>query len=112
MEFELLSGKRINSVLLYSFNDCQLYAKKSIYGEKQYYECYKNNCKSRVVLERGTFSKCRKFVDHNHGDQESTYRELKALRNIKRKCENFDTAIGEQNALSGIRKTFQNVCQR
>lgn len=103
MEFEIVGGKRRNSNLLYSLSEKHLYAKKSAYKNKIYYTCYQEKCKSRLILEAGVCAKCFDFVEHKHGNQEETYKELKALNNIKRKCTEVHSVIGEANALSGIR---------
>lgn len=112
MEFEILSGKRRNSKLLYSFSEKQIYAKKSIYNNKVFFDCYNKKCKSRVYLLNGECLKAKNFKEHEHSDQKELYEELKALNKIKAKCLESGKSLGEVNALSGIRESFRSVCSR
>lgn len=88
----------------------ELYAKKSIYKNKVFFECYNENCKSRVYLMNGECLKCENFTEHGHDDQKELYEELKALNKIKTKCLESGSSLGELNALSGIRESFRSVC--
>lgn len=111
MEFKILSGKRRNSKLLYSVTEQQLYARKSIYKNKVFYNCYTKDCKSRVFVMDGVCLKYTDFVEHNHSDQKALYEEIVALNAIKNKCLDVGS-LGEVNALTSIRESFRSVCSR
>lgn len=60
----------------------------------------------RVFYQKG-------YVDHNHGDEETTYRELKALNLIKQDCQDMaETLGGTKTNISTIRKAFRRTCER
>lgn len=112
MEYEFISGKRRDSNLLYTIGEQQLYRKKSMYKNKEFYNCYIKKCKSRIFITDGVVcQKCPDFMEHNHGVQKALYEELKVLNNIKRKCAET-RGTGDVNALSGIRESFKAVCSR
>lgn len=110
--YEIMSGKRRTSKLLYSKDENQFYIKKSEARGRKYYTCYEKNCKSRVVLENGQCRKATDFIEHNHEEQQEMYDELKALNEIKEQCLDVSSTLGAVNAVSGIRETFRNVCVR
>lgn len=112
LEFEIISGKRINSKVLYVKEEKQCYIRKSESKGTIYYTCYKKSCKSRVILKNGQCSKVVNFTQHNHSDQHAFYEELKALSQVKKICLDGTTIIGAPSAVSGIRESFQSVCMR
>lgn len=96
---------------MYSLTEEQLYIKKSDYKTTMFYVCYEKNCKSRVFLKDNILSKYSDFIPHNHGSQKTLYDELKALNQIKSECLNI-SCLKEQSAITSIRETFKNVCNR
>lgn len=114
LQYEIVCGKRRTSKLLYIPEEKQFYIKKSTSDNKTYYVCYVKNCKARVTLDLGRHVCTRSplFVPHNHTTQKELYDELKVLNNIKKECLDEESVLGERNALSGIRKTFESSCDR
>lgn len=112
LAFEIMSGKRRNSKVLYIIDEKQFYLQKSEAKGRQYYTCYERNCKSRVILEKGQCRKATDFIEHNHRDQQQLYDELKALNEIKDKCLDVSSTLGAANVVNGIRTNFGNVCVR
>lgn len=114
MNFELICGSRRNSELLYITEQKMLYRKKSEYKGVTKYQCRQKSCKSRVnLLSDGSCVLSKGYVDHNHGDEETTYRELKALNLIKQDCQDMaETLGGTKTNISTIRKAFRRTCER
>lgn len=91
-----------------------IYKLKSVYNNVAKYECRQKTCKSRVnMLPDGICVKTKKYVEHNHEDEESAYKELKALNQIKRDCQDVAGALGgDRTAMSSIRASFRKTCER
>lgn len=112
--FEYITGQRLNSKLIYVPEQKQLYKKRLEYKNKTYYICHKQNCKSKMeVFNNSDFiEKSKKFIDHNHADQESKYNEFKVLNTIKNQCVDSASMLSDVNALGGIRNTYRRVCEK
>lgn len=111
VDYEIISGKRRNSKLVYVISEQQLYIRKTKYKTKQFYVCYAKDCKSRVYIQN---DQCYKSADgeHNHADQKELYEEMKVMSNIKTQCMDPEALVGNVNALGGIREKFQDACSR
>lgn len=114
MNFEIISGNRRSSELLYVIDQKIIFRKKSVYKDIIKYECRQKMCKSRVsVLADGSCVRAKKYVDHNHENEEAAYKELKALNKIKKDCLDAATILGsEMTAMSSIRASFRKTCER
>lgn len=112
LAFEVMSGKRRNSKVLYVKDEKQFYIRKSEAKGRIYYTCYVKTCKSRVTLENGLCRKAPDFVEHDHSDQCELHAELKALNQIKEQCSDIANTLGAPSAVSGIRENFRKVCAR
>ena len=57
MEYEIVSGIRNLSKLIYVVNEKQLYKIKSKIANKTYYTCHNENCKVRILINNGRCEK-------------------------------------------------------
>lgn len=114
LSFEIFSGNRRNSELLYVIEQKMIFKKKSVYNNIIKYECRQKSCKSRInLLADGTCILAKKYVEHNHPDEEVAYKELKALNKIKLDCQDAAGALGgNTTAMSSIRSAFRKTCER
>lgn len=113
MDFEIICGKRRNSELIYIPEQKMIYAIKSVYKGVSKYECRQKSCKARInLLPDGKCVLAKKYVQHNHEHEEEAYRELKALNNIKKDCQDMAGALGATKTnLSTIRAAFRKTCE-
>lgn len=113
--FEFVTGKRSDSVLLYTRIDKQLYRKCSKYESKYYsYRCRIKDCKSRVYYEFATekcFKKPKKFIPHSHGDQEDDYKNLKLSNEIKIECTQL-SAVNTRKGSGNCKEIFDRHVAR
>lgn len=112
MDYEIISGKRINSKLLYVISEKQLYKFKTLIRNKKYYVCLNEKCKAKVELVNDVCQKPKKIIEHNHGESENLANELKCVNKIKSECLNSSSVLSDMNALSTIKKSFYDVCAR
>lgn len=114
MNFEIIPGNRRSSELLYIIEQKMIYKKKSVYKNTIKYECRNKLCKARVnVMPDGKCVLAKKYIEHNHDNEEGAYKELKALNQIKRDCEDIGGALGgDRTAISSIRASFRKTCER
>lgn len=114
MNFEIIPGKRRNSELLYVIEQKMIHMRKSVYKGVSKFECRQQNCKARVnLLSDGKCVVAKKYVEHNHDNEEEAYKELKALNAIKRDCEDAAWALGgTKTNLCTIRSAFRKTCER
>lgn len=114
--FEFITGKRSDSILLYTINDKQLYRKCSIYKSKYYsYRCRVKNCKSRVYYEFDTkkcFMRPKSFISHNHGDQEDEVKNLKVATEIKNECTKLNVLASTRKGSGNCRDIFDRHVAR
>lgn len=113
MNFEIITGYRKNSQLLYVLDQRMIYVKKSVYNSINKYECRVKTCKARVsVHPDGKCVLAKNYVEHNHENEEEVYKELKALNSIKDECEDLaGTLGGDTSAMSSIRSSFRKICE-
>lgn len=114
LAFELINGKKHNSVLLYLVEEKQLFKIKSKTIQKTYYVCYQKKCFARVELfADGT---CRKPKNntavHNHGIQEDLRNEIKCIDGLRQDCLSGAGVLSDVNAISGIRKAFKRSLEK
>lgn len=85
-----------------------------IYKNTTKYECRNKSCKARInVLSDGKCVLAKKYLEHNHGNEEEEYKKLKALNQIKHDCENIGGTLGgDVTAMSSIRASFRKACER
>lgn len=114
MNFEIITGKRTNSQLLYLIDQKMLFQRKSVYKNVIKYECRNKTCKARInILPDGNCVLAKNYVEHNHNDEEVAYKEMTALNQIKRDCRNLTGALGgDRTAMSSIRASFRKTCER
>lgn len=114
MNYEIIAGNRSNSELLYVIDQKMIYQKKSVYNNTVKYECRIKSCKARInLLPEGKCTLPKKYIDHNHSDEEDAYEQLKALKKIKDDCRNSVGTLGGGNtALSSIRDSFRRTVER
>lgn len=115
LEFEYINGKQINSVLLYTTAEKQLYKLKSKTPRKHYYVCYKTNCGARVNLIKGgnvcVKSLNRRAAVHNHGSNEAYYNCLKALGDLKKECLSNSHGLRSSSTAGCVRDAFNHVVE-
>lgn len=113
--FEFVTGKRSDSVLLYTRVEKQLYRKCSKYESKYYsYRCRIKDCKSRVYYEFATekcVMKTKKFIPHNHGDQQDDYNNLKLLKEMKNECTQL-SAVNTRKGSGNCKEIFDRHVAR
>lgn len=114
LQYEFVNGKKVNSQLIYLKIDKQLFKLRSKTPNKMYYSCYYNKCSAGVelLLEDNSVIKPKKSYLHNHPDQETLYKELKAIGELKKDCIENASAIGQTNAMSCIRSAFNRVSSK
>lgn len=55
----------------------------------------------------------KKYIEHNHDNEEEYYKELKVLNQIKTDCEGIGSVLGgNRTAISTIRSSFRNACEK
>lgn len=65
------------------------------------------------LLPDGNLVPAKKFVEHNHENEEEAYKELKALTTIKKDCVDMSGILGgSKTNLSSIRRAFRRTCER
>lgn len=86
--FEFTVGLRVNSKIIYTTTEKQLYRKDKKRGAHSfYYRCKIIVCPVRLCYN-SQLNKCTrsKTVQHTHGDQEKTVKEAKLRKSIKDEC--------------------------
>lgn len=106
LRFELIAGARVDSALLYTVDEQQLYRKNSKYKSAGYwYKCRIAECTARVFLdsaEENCTRKKTKNAQHTHSNnQKLNYDELKVGQKIKSKCEAL-SAMDSSTQISAI----------
>lgn len=114
LEYELISGKKLKSTLLYVLSEKQLYKIKTKTINKTYYVCYQKNCAARIeILTNSVCCKPNKDVNqHTHGAVEDQYKEISCINEIREDCAGASNVMGEINAISTIRNAFKRVCEK
>lgn len=86
VEYEIITGHREDTKLLYLLNEKQLYKKNSITKLGTHYLCIVNNCSARVYVKDGVcFKSIFSKSGHNHGLNDVFYKKLSALNDMKAK---------------------------
>lgn len=89
VSFEFITGFRKTSQLLYIIQEKQIYFKKYTRKDVSRYSCYISTCKACVLFDEKQNTVLRgNEALHPHGDQESTMKRMKFLKNIKEDCVN------------------------
>lgn len=114
LEFEFVSGRKCNSILLYVLSEKQLYKIKSKTNKKTYYICYEKQCSAKInLLANGVCCKPKNVKNyHNHTDQESKYKEINCINEIKQDCLSGREVLGGFNSLNVIRRAFTRACEK
>lgn len=87
VEYEMVPGKRMGSLLLYSLNESIFYKKNSKSSTGVSYSCYQTDCRARVLLKTNGIC-VRKSGDHLHSTHEIIYKQLEAEHRVKNLCLN------------------------
>lgn len=114
MNFEIISGFRKNSKLLYLVDQKMIFVKKSVYNNVGKYVCRQSECKARITVDaEGKCELAKHYVEHNHDNEEEVYKELKAINEIKSDCQDIAGKLGgDTTAMSSIRSSFRKVCEK
>lgn len=82
VEYEIVTGLRANSQLLYLPSEKQLYRKNTITKRGVHYKCKTDGCRIRIYMNNGI---CYKLigVEHAHASSELSYIRLNALNEVK-----------------------------
>lgn len=72
MNYEIVSGKRRTSHLIYTIDDKFLYTKKDVYKTKITYRCYNKTCNAKIFLENNICNKTLNCV-HDHENHDQTF---------------------------------------
>lgn len=117
LRYILMPGKRINSKLLNTINEEQLYVFRVSTKKQTQYDCWKKidlGCKAKVFLDKSNdicFRNYKYEDQHNHAPVTSEINELKLKNEIKSKCgsaSSLAAAIGATGN-GNVRGIFQNV---
>lgn len=94
VKFEYTNGKRVDSRLVYTTLDKQLFILKR-YGDSgaAEYRCYIKNCKAKVSVVQGICRRVKNYEAHCHGNQEEVYKNFVSDGKIKLQCQNETEAI-------------------
>lgn len=109
LEFEIITGLRVGTSLMYIKSEQQLYKVNSKLKESTIYLCVNRNCKARAKIMKKT-QKCvrhNKF-EHNHPNAEKKYDETKVLNIIKEKCSKLTDLLRGSQFLT-VRDVFNTV---
>lgn len=116
LRYELMSGKRINSKLLHTIDEHQLYVQKVKTKSTRQYDCYKKKdlgCEAKVFVNNSSavcFRKINHGNEHNHSTLKKEINEIKMKTEIKTKCGDSAT-LAEHIGASGtgnVRGIFQH----
>lgn len=104
VDFVYTVGKRIDSCLVYTTRDKQLFkVNRSEKDGSKIYNCYVAKCNAKVCIEDGVCSYCEKFAKHTHeNNQENEYNQFNLELNIKQRCQSDPNL--------SIRQIFDEEC--
>lgn len=104
IDFDIIIGSRLNSKLIFSKEEKQLYRFNTMCGLGSAYKCRISACNARVYLiNENTCIKLDTGETHSHGDQFISYRELQAFNEMKRRC------VDLKYVLAGNRITVREI---
>lgn len=111
-KIELITGQRVDSQLIYTVDEKQIYRKSVRHNNIYSYVCYEETCDSRIYFDLDS-EKCYKKVDcslHNHGDQFSKYKELNLKNNMKNEC--LKAAANKATCKETVRGIYNRCVQQ
>lgn len=110
MDYVFVTGKRVDSNLLYLKDEKQLFKINSKNRKKKIYMCYVKDCKSRVFIDNNAICyKVNNYVEHNHHDnQEHAYKQLKLINEIKSECQSVSAL--HSGACISVSEIFKKHC--
>lgn len=115
LEFEFVSGKQINSQLLYTTNDKHLYKRnRKLVSGHMAYICRKPGCNSRIYFDSEgyrVYYRPKEFIPHNHGTQEKDKFNFEIERELKDEIINPDTIVKNKGQTSVVRHIFDSKMQ-
>lgn len=118
VEYELLTGKRTDSTLVYVPSEKNLYVKNSTTKDVQRYVCYQKilrrgpqngdvipMCYARITMKNGNCY--RTNAPHApHGDHEHIYADMLTANKIKGTCKQLREVLAESARAIDTRKMF------
>lgn len=108
LTYEIATGERYNSKLLYTIEEKQLYYWNRAYASGDAWVCAFKGCNNRVHIrpDKMCVQKERYYI-HKHANQEKKFYECKVLNIIKNKCADLSTFINEKK--QAVRDIFYAV---
>lgn len=93
LSFCLMPGEKINTKLLYTKHDKQLFTFTDYCANGRTYRCQNRSCPARVLmLPSGQCVKLNRQKEHNHDyDCENNVKKINALTDIKKKCKDLQS---------------------
>lgn len=109
LEYELVTGSRVDTSLLYIKSEMQLYKCNAKLKKSVIYLCTDRNCKSRVrIMKQSRECFRHNNHEHSHPNHESKYKEMKVLNTIKQKCSRLTDLLLGSKFLT-VRDVFDTV---
>lgn len=88
IQYKKVVGLRVNSELIYTINEKQLYVRNRKSRDGTFaYSCKEKSCKSRVYLKvDGILFRMQTFVPLAHGTKEDEVKKMCVMNDLKTKC--------------------------
>lgn len=90
IEFVYTVGKRVDSRLVYTTADGQLFKKYRDSSGVVHYNCYKKKtigCTAKIFINNGVCKRTKDFENHSHANQREEYETFKSEHQMKRRSQ-------------------------
>lgn len=114
VKFSLIPGKRLNSELIYSENEKQLYKKnKRLKSGAISGVCRYPNCNTKIYYDdaNGVCTYKLPYEPHQHSPREKEYKRLVSLNKMKTKCTDTATIRSITAKSSAAKRIFDDVIE-
>lgn len=108
LTYEITAGERINSKLLFTNDEKQLYYWNRSYASGDAWVCAFKGCTNRVHVRPDKMCvQKERYFNHKHENQEKKFNECKVLNIIKNKCADLSTVLNMKK--QAVRDIFYSV---
>lgn len=108
VRYKFAAGKRLNSKMLHTIDEQQMYRLRVTHKNVAQYNCYIDKCNAKLYLNLETQVCYRKAMYglHNHGPNDTIY-DIQLNDTIKRRCRSAAAASGAGNVRNLFHSTIR-----